>query len=284
MKSMTGYGEAALQDKKITLVAQLRSLNHRSLDIQLRLPREYLYLEEEIRQRIREKVNRGRIELFLTRSFVRGRGRTLELDEHLVRQFLAAVRRAQKKFSLKGEVDVSLLTSRPELFHVRDVEIEGRAEKPAVMRVIDAALKNLDHSRRREGRNLQHDIQSQVKELRVLRDRLTVQTRAIESRLRQAVLAARDGDPGSERNAAGDGNFKGDIHEEWVRLKSHIGELARMVAGTAPAGKRIDFLLQELQREFNTIGAKAPQLAVSRLVLEGKERVEKIREQAQNVE
>jgi uncharacterized protein (TIGR00255 family) len=281
---MTGYGEATLQDKKITLVAQLRSLNHRSLDIQLRLPREYLHLEEEIRQKIREKVNRGRIELFLARSFVRGRGRTLELDEHLARQFLAAVRRAQKKFSLKGEVDVSLLTSRPELFHVRDVEIEGRAEKPAVMRVIDAALKNLDHSRSREGRNLQHDIQSQVKELRVLRDRLTVQTRAIALRLRQAVIATREGDLASERNAASDGNFKGDIHEEWVRLKSHIGELARVVAASVPAGKKIDFLLQELQREFNTIGAKAPQLAVSRLVLEGKERVEKIREQAQNVE
>ncbi len=284
MKSMTGYGEATLQDKKIKLVAQLRSLNHRSLDIQLRAPREYLYLEEEIRQIIREKINRGRIELFLTRSSVQGHGRTLELDEHLVRQFLTALRRAQKQFGLKGEVDVSLLTSRPELFHLHDAEVEGRDEKPVVMRVIDAALNNLDQSRSREGRNLQLDIKSQIRQLRVLRGRLAVQAKAIQLRLRQAALASRDGAPVIERNAAGDGSFKGDIHEEWVRLKSHIGELARVVAASVPAGKRIDFLLQELQREFNTIGAKAPQLAVSGLVLEGKERVEKIREQAQNVE
>jgi uncharacterized protein (TIGR00255 family) len=281
---MTGYGEAAFQSKRVRLIAQIRSLNHRNLDIQIRAPREYLSLEEEIRQQIRTTIGRGRVELFLTRLFVHGTGRTIELDEHLVRQYLAALRRAQRKFALQGNVDVALLGSRTELFYVREASVESDDEKPLVLKVVAIALRNLHQSRTREGRSLQRDIRSQIKQMRLLHHQLTLQARVIPERLRNVVLPGRETDGSGERSVVAEATFKGDIHEEVVRLHSHIKELTRIVRGSEPSGKRIDFILQEMQREFNTIGSKASQLAVTRMVLEGKERVEKIREQAQNVE
>jgi uncharacterized protein (TIGR00255 family) len=281
---MTGYGEATWQQRRIRIAVQVRSLNHRSLDIQLRLPREYLALEEDIRQRIRERIERGRVEVFLARSAAHGSSRTIELDEELVSQFIRALRGVQKRFGLKGQLDLSLLGSRPELFRVHEIEVDGRGEKPLVLRVINAALKSLEQSRRREGRNLRRDMQSQVKYLKGVCAHLEREAGVIAGRLKKLLLPPPEGNALPEKAAIAEANLKGDIHEEVVRLQSHLTELTRTLRSESPAGKRVEFLLQEVQREFNTIGAKAPQLAVSRRVLEGKERVEKIREQAQNVE
>ncbi|MFQ5902610.1 MAG: YicC/YloC family endoribonuclease, partial [Candidatus Binatia bacterium] len=111
MKSMTGYGEAAAQGKWTKITVQLRTLNHRHLDIQLRVPREYLSIEEEIRKRIRQRISRGRVDLFITRFPLKGRGRKLELDESLLSQYLQSLRRAKRKFGLRGDVDLSIFSS-----------------------------------------------------------------------------------------------------------------------------------------------------------------------------
>jgi uncharacterized protein (TIGR00255 family) len=281
---MTGYGEAARQRRRIKIVVQVRSLNHRSLDIQLRLPREYLALEEDIRQRIRGKVARGRVEVFLARSATHGSTRTIELDKELASQFIRALRGVQKRFGLKGQLDLSLLASRSELFQVHELELDGRGEKPLVLKAINAALKSLEQSRRREGHNLRRDMESQVKYLRKVCAHLGREAGVIAERLKNLLLPPAEGNALPEKTAIAEASLKGDIHEEVVRLQSHLAELTRTLHSVGPAGKRVEFLLQEVQREFNTIGAKAPQLTVSRWVLEGKERVEKIREQAQNVE
>jgi uncharacterized protein (TIGR00255 family) len=283
VKSMTGYGEAAWQGRRVKIGAQIRSLNHRSLDIQLRLPREYLALDDEIRRKIRDKIGRGRVEVFLTRSAPQGSSRRIELDEELVAHFVKALRILQRKYGLKGQLDLSLLGSRPELFRIQEGEGEPRGEKSAVLRVVGAALRNLEQSRRREGRNLRRDMQLQVRSLRVVCSHLDREAALISARVKDLLLSPQAGN-GLEKAAVAEANLKGDIHEEVVRLQSHLLELARTLRSLEPAGKRLEFLLQEVQRELNTIGAKAPQLAVSRWILEGKERVEKIREQAQNVE
>lgn len=287
MKSMTGYGEASAQGRWAKVAVQLRALNHRHLDMQLRIPKEYLPLEEEIRKNIRARVSRGRVELFITRSPLKGRDRKLELDEHLLSQYLHSLNRARKKFGLKGEVDLSLFPTLPELFQLRDVEVRGQDERSLVLRTLDLALKNLERSRRREGRQLQLDVQSQVGHLQEVSFGLAREARRIGQRLKE-LLSRKEGESPAELQGETSGvtnlNFKGDIHEEVVRLKSHVETLARVVREREPIGKKIDFLLQEMQRELNTISSKAPQLTVVRMVLAGKERVEKIREQIQNVE
>jgi len=287
MKSMTGYGEAESHGRSAKITVQLRTLNHRHLDIQLRVPREYLAIEEEIRRIVREKVSRGRIELLITRSPLKGHGRRLELDENLLSQYLEALRRAKKRFALEGDVDLSLCSGLPDLFRLREPEVKQEDERGIILKTLNAALKNLELSRRREGRQLRLDVRSQVRHLRKIAERLKKEAERIGIRLTQTFPPAERGEaPAAERETmegAGPG-FKGDIHEEVVRLKSHVEELERVIGEQGPIGKKIDFLLQELQRELNTISSKAPQLSVVQLTLGGKERVEKIREQAQNVE
>lgn len=287
MKSMTGYGEAAAHGKWAKVEVQLRTLNHRHLDIHLRVPKEYLSLEEEIRKSIRRTVSRGRVDLFITRSPLKDRGRRLELDEALVSQYLGALRHAKKRFGLEGEVDLSLFSSLPELFQLREAEVRVKDESGMVLNALGSALKHLERSREREGRQLKSDVEAQIGHLRSISAKLTNEGEKIQLQVKD-LSSFREGADSSDiarETAAGSGNlFKGDIHEEVVRLESHVKELERLIRGRDPVGKKIDFLLQEVQRELNTIGSKVPQLPVVQLVLAGKERVEKIREQAQNVE
>jgi uncharacterized protein (TIGR00255 family) len=289
MKSMTGYGEAAAQGRWARVVAQLRTVNHRSLDLQPRLPREYLALEEEIRKRVRERISRGRVELFVTRSLIHGHNRTIELDEALLRQYLQSFRRAQRKFGLKGQVDISLCASLPELFRVKEAEAGGDDEAPLVFKALSGALADLERSRRREGRQLQLDILSQVRHLRGVSAALIKEAGEIETRNKQTLALRSAAQPGatSTFNGAPENEswgFKGDIHEEVVRLKAHVEELGRLARSREPVGKRVEFLLQEILRELNTVGSKAPHMAAVQWVVAGKERVEQIREQAHNIE
>lgn len=287
MKSMTGYGEAALQGKRARVAVQIRSLNHRHLDIQIRVPREYLAVEEEIRKRLRQRLARGRVEIFISRAPVGGQGRRVELDEGLLRQYLQAMRRAKKRFGLKGEADLSLLHNLPELFQLREEEAGGEDEKGMVLQALESALKKLEQSREREGRRLRSDIELQMRGLRRVGAGLTREAGRTPRKPRELPSSKEGiGAPELQKEGVELGNWtnKGDIHEEVVRFKSHVTELARLTRGREPVGKKMDFFLQEIQRELNTISSKAPQIPIIRLVLSGKEGVEKIREQAQNIE
>ena len=289
MKSMTGYGEASSQIRGTRVTVQVRSLNHRHLDLQLRAPREYLSFEEEIRKVIRQKISRGRLDVFINRSQAKGQSRRLELDEELLGQYLTAVRQAKGKYQLSGDFNVSLLSSIPDLFQVREVEVNAAAERQGVFKILDAALTRLERAREREGRELKSDMQSQIRHLKRISTLLESRASEIGTRLQKAGVTAKERDSSlrTDREVASDTSnwvLKGDINEEVVRLKSHVEALWRVLAEKEPVGKKVDFLLQEVQRELNTISSKVPHLPVVQLVLEGKERVEKIREQTQNIE
>lgn len=286
MRSMTGYGEAAAQGEQAKILVQLRTLNHRHLDIQARIPREYLAIEEEIRKTIRQTIARGRIEIFITRSSLAGHGRKLEIDEDLLRQYLQGFTRAKKKFDLKGNVDLALLSGISGLFQVREAQVEHEHERGLVMRTVESALKHLQRSREREGRQLKSDFLLQCKHLRRISAALNKEAKAL-SRVRLKESSEQPNPPDAPPDASAFHNstlLKGDVNEEIVRLTSHVKELGSLLENPEPIGKRLDFLLQELQRELNTISSKVPDLAVVRLVLSGKEKVERIREQAQNIE
>ena len=286
MKSMTGYGEATQNIKSGKVTVQIRSVNHRHLDLQVRAPREFLSFEEDIRKLVRQKISRGRIDLFVNRYVAKGQSRKLEMDEALVGQYIAGVSQLKKKYKLAGDIGVSLLSTIPDVFHVREVEIDAASERQAVLKALNVALKKLEQSRQREGAHLCADMESQIGHLREIAAGL--ETRAAENGIRPQKSPGADGESGerSDREMAESSNviFKGDINEELVRLKTHVVALAKTVREREPVGKRIDFMLQEVNRELNTISSKVPYLPVTQLVLQGKERVEKIREQTQNVE
>jgi uncharacterized protein (TIGR00255 family) len=287
MRSMTGYGEASQQVRGTKITIQVRSLNHRHLDLQLRVPREYLGFEEEIRKRLRERITRGRVDLFVTRLAIKGSERTLELDEALLRQYLGSLKAAKKKFRLAGDLDIALLTGGPDLFRVRDNEVDAKSEKDAVLRALKTALGQLDQSRQREGRQLAADMASHVASLRETGTEIETRAAAIGTRLVKASGPVREGNGmprGDAESETPSWTAKGDINEEVVRLKTHVAALAGALREAGSVGKKIDFMLQEIQRELNTISSKMPQLEIVQLVLAGKERVEKIREQTQNIE
>ena len=282
MKSMTGYGEGSQNVRGIKITVQIRSLNHRHLDMQLRLPREYLSFEEEIRKAIREKIARGRIDLFVNRYGAKPQTRKLEMDEGLVGQYIAGLKQLKKRYHLGGEVGVSMLTHIGDLFHVREVEADHGGEREALLKAVSGALKKLERSREREGAQLKADMDGQIEHIR--QSALALEERAAENGVRlqppsaEGQTVTRDG---VELTAT---VLKGDINEEIVRLKTHVVALARVTREREPVGKKIDFMLQEVNRELNTISAKVPNLPVIQLVLQGKERVEKVREQTQNIE
>ena len=283
MKSMTGYGEGSHHARSTKISVQVRSVNHRHLDLQLRVPREYLLFEEEIRKIMRNKISRGRVDLFINRLPAGRQSRKLELDVELLGQYLSTIKDAKKKFQLAGAIEASLLSQVPDLFHIREVEVQPANERRGLFIALETALHKLEQSREREGRQLKADMQSQINHLKKITMALSERAREIATK---SAIAAGDGEcsPRAEKEASDVGNLKGDINEEVVRLKSHVAALAAVIREKEPVGKKIDFMLQEVQRELNTIGSKIPHLPVVELVLEGKERVEKIREQTQNIE
>lgn len=286
MKSMTGYGEVSQNVRGAKLTVQIRSLNHRHLDLQLRVPREYLAFEEEIRKIIRERISRGRIDLFINRYAAKAQSRKLDVDEALVEQYIAGMKHLQTKYRLAGEIGVSLLSNVPELYHVRELEVDGGRERQALLKAVIGALKKLERSREREGGHLRTDMESQIEHLKQISRGL--EDRAAENAVRFQKNSLADGANGSrmEKDGVEQTNVlaKGDVNEEIVRLKTHVASLGKVVRERQPVGKKIDFMLQEVNRELNTISSKVPDLAVVQLVLQGKERVEKIREQTQNIE
>lgn len=287
MKSMTGYGEATAQGKIAKVTVQLRTVNHRHLDLQLRVPRSYLPVEEAIRQKVRQRLSRGRVELFITRSPIKGKGRRLELDDVLLRQYLSTLTQAQKRFGLKGELDLNLLSRLPDLFEFKEDDGYWENERGLVLKTVESALVSLERSRGREGNHLKLDIRNQVGQLKKVCGGLSREAKKIYKSLMNVLVSKEAGkfQEGQRTGKDSDNSLpKGDIHEEVVRLKSHMDGLSRLVGESGPVGKKMDFLLQEAQRELSTISAKAPHLSTVGLVLSGKEKVEKIREQVQNVE
>ena len=278
MRSMTGFGQAMLQDRQVKVSVQIRSVNHRHADIHLRVPKLYLSLEDELREQARMKIHRGRADVYVDRTPLKGRGYRLEVDDALMEQYCDALQRIKKRFRLQGDIELQLVPRLPDLFQFKEPDhIEG-SEKRLVLRALDTALRNLTRSRDREGRNLKRDMTAEARRLRGAARGLGRRAGAIDQRLQEQGAAA------NPLGEAGSGTFKGSINEEVVRLGSHVEMLSDLMREREPVGKKIDFLLQEIQRELTTIGAKAPQLEVVRLVLGGKESVEKIREQVQNVE
>jgi uncharacterized protein (TIGR00255 family) len=285
MKSMTGYGEASQNVSGAKVTVQIRSLNHRHLDLQLRVPREYLSFEEMIRKAVREKIARGRIDLFINRYGTKPQGKKLEINDGLVGQYIASLKQLKRKYRLAGELGLSSLTQVPELFHIREVEADHVGERDAVLKALGSALTKLERSREREGRQLRVDMESQINHVKQVAHELESWAEAVVRAQKDSTGQAQNGairerDPNETASPVG----KGDINEEIVRLKAHVAELAKVTREREPVGKKIDFMLQEVNRELNTISSKVPNLPVIQLVLRGKERVEKIREQTQNIE
>ncbi len=290
VRSMTGYGAADEPIPDGRLHIELRSVNQRFLDVRVTSPREYAAWEGSCREIVGKHVGRGRVEVYVGRNApTRGRTRIV-LNVQAARDYAAAWKRLQRELGLGGELDLGLLRG-SEIFETVETPRDLRAEFPAAERALIRALGNLEKARRREGRNLQRDMQGRITRLgaieRAIRSHAAAVTGELQTKVTdrlQGLLKGATVDPARVAQEVAYLAERSDVTEEMVRLRSHLDALRKHLATGGSVGKQIEFLLQETHREINTIGSKVNQLDITRLVVEAKGEVERLREQVQNVE
>ena len=295
IKSMTGFGRAETSDDKRTITCEIRSVNHRYCDISVRMPRRYSFAEEKVKQAIKETVNRGKLDVSIMVENAEGSDVNIRLNPAVARQYVESLRELQKEVPVDGDATISLqyLASLPDVLKiVPDVEDEEELVKAILIPVRQAAEK-LDEMRIVEGKKLEDDLLSRGREIKRLVGEIekvapeVPKTYAEKLRNRIKELTAGSVEIPEDRIALETAIFadKCSIAEELTRLHSHMDQMESIIAENGkPDGKRLDFLVQEMNREANTIGSKANDLGVTELMLMIKAEVEKIREQVQNVE
>ncbi len=291
IQSMTGYARATRRTAIGTVTVELRSTNHRYLEIEQRLPNGLTALQGRIGELIREHVKRGRIEALVFIQSSRLDQRRIVFDEPLLSRYHDALLELKSRFGLKGPVTLDHLLSLPHAVSVS--EERGPTEElwGALRQTTEAAVRELSHARQREGARLVADLRRQVlaigQHLSQVKRRLPKaseqQREHLRARLKE-LLGPSGSSTASRLEEAVALVKEADIHEELVRLDSHLGHVRQRLAAGALVGKHLDFIAQELMRETNTMGAKLNDPQAAHHVVEIKGRIEKIREQVQNLE
>ena len=291
LSSMTGYGSAVYEDDERRVRCEARSVNHRYLDISIRLPRPYMALEERVRRVVSERVARGRIEIFVLVEEFSGKRRTMSLDTELLRNYMDAIQEARKIADLEGRLSVDTLVTLPDIIRVTEEEVDVETVWPSFEFALQSTLDKLVEMRRSEGERLASDISARIQwidgALQQIAQRAPEVVQLYHERLQRRVAEWQNDvsiDP--DRIAAEVVLFaeRADISEEIVRARSHVQEFLASCQSGSAVGRKLDFLLQELNREINTIGSKANDTEISNHVVAIKSEIEKVREHVQNVE
>ena len=293
IRSMTGYGQASVALRGVRFQAEARSVNHRFLDLRLRLPGSFQSLEKDIRETVRGRLHRGRVEL--TATMIRPEDDTdVRLNDALLNTLLEAARRLKEDHGIQGELDVASILRVPGILREPGERVEPDAEERAgILKAMIDALDALLADRLREGSHLAEEILSRLSAMSGLVDELEGHAdrvpgeALVKLKVRMEKLTAGlmidEGRLAQEAALLAD---RSDVTEELVRLKSHIGQASRLLSDPdgEPVGKRLDFLMQEIHRETNTINSKSSDLAISTRALALKTEGDKVREQIQNLE
>lgn len=291
VKSMTGYGRAEDTLNGCTITVELRSVNNRYLDCNVRMPRLYLFAEETIKSRVQNTISRGKVDVFVTLDMTGGEQVQVSVNQPLADGYYAALTQLAERYGLSKDISVSLLSRFPEVLLAEKAEEDVEQRAQDICSVLDRALADFDQMRTREGARLEADVLSRaarIEELVGLVEERSPQTvseyRAkLEARMNE-VLANTQLDPARILTEAAIFADKVAVDEETVRLRSHIGQLRHMLEQGGATGRKLDFLIQEFNREANTIGSKCSDIDIARHVVDIKAEIEKIREQVQNIE
>jgi uncharacterized protein (TIGR00255 family) len=292
MKSMTGFGRGSRSGENFTVSVDLKTVNNRFLDVHLRAGSEMSVLEVPIKRRISNRLSRGRVDI--TVSLERSGEVAYELNRPLIAGFVNAMQSMQQEFNLSGDPDINVIARLPgALQPVRD-SLDDRMIS-AVESVVDDALDELEEMREREGAALKSELAARLdvieRQVPLIEQSAGTLVEQYRQRLNKRIneLVARDGqsievDPGRLAQEVAYLADRSDISEEIGRLKSHLEQFRETIESEGEVGKRLDFLLQELNREANTVLSKSTDMAIKEAALSIKGEVEKLREQVQNVE
>lgn len=291
IKSMTGYGRAreTLQGRDITV--EVRSVNNRYLDCTVKMPRAYIFAEDAIKGHVQKAVSRGKVDVFVTIDTTAADVSVVAVNEPLARGYYEALMQLKQTFSLDGDVSPVALAKFPDVLSVTKAEEDIESVSADICQVLDKALCAYNEMRSVEGGKLAQDVENRAATIEqcvgIVEERSPQTVAEYRERLStkmQEVLASTTIDESRILQEAAIYADKVAVDEETVRLRSHIAQLHSMLQSSKPVGRDLDFLVQEFNRECNTIGSKCKDLRITENVLAMKAEVEKIREQVQNIE
>ena len=291
VKSMTGYGRAVETVNGREFTVEVRSVNNRYLDCSVKLPRSLSFAEETVKQAVKATISRGKVDVFISVHSEGAADVKVSLNAAMVEGYLAAMKQMVADYGVQDDISVSLVSRMPEVFTVEKPEVDEDQLREDLMRVVNQALAHYDAMRAAEGKALEADLRSRGNTIRELVSQVEAgngqtvidyRTR-LENKLKE-VLANTAIDESRILTEAAIFADKVAVDEETVRLRSHLDQMDTMLTNGGAIGRKLDFLLQEMNRESNTIGSKCTDVRLARIVVDIKAELEKIREQTQNIE
>ena len=290
VKSMTGYGRGEFEKDGREYTVEIKTINHRYSDVTVKLPRYLNFLEDKVRKYISKNLSRGKIEVYISLKNMSDKGRNIKIDKVLAGTYIDELRDLAKEYNLQDDITVMSLAKLGDIIVVENESAE-ELYSDELKCALEIAMKNINEARSLEGKRLAEDIEKRldkiseyVEQVEKMSDKL-LEDYKVKLKNRINELEANDivdeNRIGIEIVLFAD---KSSICEEVTRLKSHIESFKNMLNADGPIGKKIDFLIQEMNRETNTIGSKANSIGITNYVIEMKNEIENIREQIQNIE
>ena len=288
---MTGYGTAAGTSGMLTVTVELKSVNNRFLDTSVRLPRLYSFAEEALKSAVQQRLIRGKVDVFVNIDASKDDSVVIRLNEPVLKAYRSAFAEMNEKYQINDDAGTAAFSRLPDLFIVEKKQVDADAFTADLLKITEDALNVICAMRAKEGARLSDDICDKLDELETMRQfvsrRSPESVREYRERLlnkMREVLESSDVDEGRILTEAALFADKVAVDEELVRLDSHIHQFRELLSTGGAIGRKLDFLIQEMNREVNTVGSKCTDLEITKTVLEMKSCIEKIREQAQNIE
>lgn len=290
LRSMTGYGHCEYTENDITFTVEIKTVNHRYSDIFLRIPKQFSSLEEQVRSLINDRIHRGKIDVYINYENKSSQDHEVILDESLAKAYYNALKKIADDLGLRDDISASTIARFPDIIKVEkkdDSDYIAEILKKAVSAAIDEVIE----MRTREGERLKENLFAILDNIenfvRKIEEKAPIVVKEYKEKLEQRLselIDIQQVDPARIATEVALFADKCSIDEELIRLSSHIFQMKEMLNAGSPVGKKADFLIQEMNREVNTIGSKANDLEITRNVVELKSEIEKLREQIQNIE
>ena len=291
ISSMTGFGRATVASDGREITIELKRVNHRYLDLAFRMPRHIGFIEDVLRQLLTEQLSRGHVDIFVNYRNTRTDARTVVIDEALMGAYLSAARKAAAQYELRDDITLSAAMRFPDVTDVIEAEEDRDAVAALAREAALRAVTAMKRMRAGEGERLCNDLLNRVTTVESIAGKIDVRAPFVVEEYRtklseriESMLGGVEVDRTRLATEVALFADKASINEELVRLASHITEMRKVLGADEAAGRRLDFIVQEMNREFNTIGSKANDAEITSLVIAGKGEIEKIREQVQNIE
>lgn len=288
---MTGFGRCEKTVNNYDISVEIKAVNHRYADYNIKLPRMYNFLEEDVKKYLQEHIARGKVDVYLTIYKEQDDSKEIVLNEALAESYVNALKKIAEKFDVKDDISVSSIARYNDIFDIKHTEEDEDVIRKSVLEVLGCALEGFISAREREGKKLADDMINRISTIKgelsriekIAPDTVIEHKNNIEQRIRELLgdVAVDESRLLTETAIYAD---KLSVNEEIVRLNCHLEEFDRIMEKGNAVGRRLDFLLQEMNRETNTIGSKCNNLEVSNIVINIKSELEKVREQLQNLE